>query len=111
MKWQRLYGFLIRRLVPPVSVMVVVLLLVLMYLVSESLQRANQPEKLYLALLGASAVGLLFLFGVVLGPLALARVWQAEGLGVRTNLGEVLAWVATFVGLMHGAFLAMYLSV
>ena len=48
---------------------------------------------------------------MVLGPWALARVWQAEGLGVRTNLGEVLGWVATFVGLMHGAFLSMYLSV
>ncbi len=96
MKWQRLYGFLIRRLVPPVSVMVVVLLLVPMYLVSESLQRANQPEKLYLALLGASAVGLLFLFGVVLGHiLRLVANYRRGAPGARLTARLVL----TFVGL------------
>lgn len=96
MKWQRLYGFLIRRLVPPVSVMVVVLLLVLMYLVSESLQRANQPEKLYLALLGASALGLLFLFGVVFGHIVRLVAHYRRGTpGARLTARLVL----TFVGL------------
>lgn len=52
----------------------------------------------------------LFVFGVVLGPWALAKVWRAEGFGVRTNLGEMLGWVATFFGLVHLAFGVMFLS-
>lgn len=72
--------------------------------------RLYEGEQVALSAVRLGFIGL-FLFGVVLGPWALARVWQAEGLGVRTNLGEVLGWVATYVGLMHGAFLAMYLSV
>jgi hypothetical protein len=52
----------------------------------------------------------LFVFGMVLGPWALARVWQAESYGVRTTLGEMLGWIATFFGLVHVAFVVMYLS-
>lgn len=66
------------------------------------------------ALAAHSAVRLgfigLFVFGVVLGPWALARVWRAETYGVRTNLGELLGWLATFLGLVHLAFGVMYLS-
>jgi hypothetical protein len=71
--------------------------------------RLYEGEQVALSAVRLGFIGL-FLFGVVLGPWALARVWQAESLGVRTNLGEVLGWVATFLGLMHVAFGIMYLS-
>lgn len=71
--------------------------------------RLYEGEQVALSAVRLGFIGL-FLFGVVLGPWALARVWRAEGLGVRTNLGEVLGWMATFLGLVHGAFLVMFLS-
>lgn len=95
-RWGPWYARWIRRLVPPISVMVVVLLLVLMYLISESLQRANQPEHLYLYLLGMSAVGILFLAAVVLGHIIrLVSQYRRGAPGARLTARLVL----TFVGL------------
>lgn len=94
--WGAFYMRWIRRLVPPVSVMVVVLLLVLMYLISESLQRADQPEHLYLTLLGLSAFGILFLAIVVLAHMVRLFSHYRRGTpGARLTARLVL----TFVGL------------
>ncbi|MDA3876402.1 MAG: ATP-binding protein [Halothiobacillus sp.] len=96
MKWGAFYHRWVRRLVPPISVMVVILLLVLMYLISESLRRADQPEHLYLTLLGLSAVGILFLAVVVLGHiLRLVTHYRRGTPGARLTARLVL----TFVGL------------
>lgn len=95
-RWGQFYYRWIRRLVPPISVMVVVLLLILMYLISESLQRANQPEHLYLSLLGLSALGILFLAAVVLGHIIrLVTHYRRGAPGARLTARLVL----TFVGL------------
>ncbi|WP_298218443.1 ATP-binding protein [Halothiobacillus sp.] len=94
--WGQFYYRWIRRLVPPISMMVVVLLLILMYLISESLQRANQPEHLYLSLLGLSALGILFLAAVVLGHIIrLVTHYRRGAPGARLTARLVL----TFVGL------------
>ena len=95
-RWGQFYYRWIRRLVPPISMMVVVLLLILMYLISESLQRANQPEHLYLSLLGLSALGILFLAAVVLGHIIrLVTHYRRGAPGARLTARLVL----TFVGL------------
>ncbi|OYY32982.1 MAG: hypothetical protein B7Y58_09300 [Halothiobacillus sp. 35-54-62] len=95
-KWGAFYLRWIRRLVPPISMMVVVLLLVLMYLISESLQRADQPEHLYLTLLGLSALGILFLAIVVLAHIVRLFSHYRRGTpGARLTARLVL----TFVGL------------
>ncbi|OZB73828.1 MAG: hypothetical protein B7X28_08745, partial [Halothiobacillus sp. 13-55-253] len=94
--WGQIYTRWIRRLIPPISMMVVVLLLILMYLISESLQRANQPEHLYLSLLGLSALGILFLAAVVLGHIIrLVSNYRRGAPGARLTARLVL----TFVGL------------
>ncbi len=96
MSWERFYRRWIRRLVPPVSIMVVVLLLVLLYMISESLRHAEQPERLYLTLLGTSAVGILFLAAVVLGHIIrLVRHYRRGTAGARLTARLIL----TFVGL------------
>ncbi|MDG4868024.1 ATP-binding protein [Guyparkeria sp. 1SP6A2] len=85
----------VRRLIPAVSAMVVLLLLVLLYLVSDSLRAVEQPEGLFLGLLGVSGVGLLFLALVVLGHiLRLIRDYRRGKPGARLTARLVLTFVA-----------------
>ncbi len=86
---------MIRRLIPVVSAMVVVLLLVLLYLVSDSLRAVEQPEGLFLTLLGVSAAGLLFLALVVLAHiLRLIRDYRRGKPGARLTARLVLTFVS-----------------
>ncbi|MFA7522122.1 MAG: ATP-binding protein [Halothiobacillaceae bacterium] len=88
----------VRQAIPPISAMVVVLLLVLLYLVSDSLRAVEQPEGLYLALLGVSAVGLLFLALVVLWHIVrLIRHYRRGRPGARLTARLVLTFVALSV--------------
>jgi len=52
----------------------------------------------------------LFVFGIVLGPMALVRVWRADTFGVRADLGEILGWMASLVGLVHISVAYLLLS-
>jgi len=88
----------VRRAIPPISAMVVVLLLVLLYLVSDSLRAVEQPEGLFLALLAVSAVGLLFLFLVVLWHIVrLIRDYRRGTPGARLTARLVVTFVALSV--------------
>jgi nitrogen fixation/metabolism regulation signal transduction histidine kinase len=94
---RRLRNFrrMVRRLIPWVSAMVVVLLLVLLYLVSDSLRAVEQPEGLFLGLLAASAAGLLFLGLVVLVHiLRLIRDYRRGRPGARLTARLVLTFVS-----------------
>lgn len=62
--------------------------------------RRFEGEKAAHAAVTLGAVGLVVL-GLVFGPWALTKVWQAEGLGVRTTLGELLGWFAALVGMLQ----------
>ncbi|MCL7745206.1 ATP-binding protein [Guyparkeria hydrothermalis] len=85
----------VRRAIAPISGMVVVLLLVLLYLVSDSLRAVDQPEGLFLALLGISAVGLLFLALVVLWHIVrLIRDYRRGAPGARLTARLVVTFVA-----------------
>lgn len=75
----------------------------------EAEERRFQGDQVAQSAIRLGFVGL-FVFGFVLGPWALARVWRAESLGVTTNLGEVLGWSATYVGLLQLAFAVMWLG-
>ncbi|MFP4639660.1 MAG: ATP-binding protein [Guyparkeria sp.] len=86
---------MVRRLIPVVSAMVVVLLLVLLYLVSDSLRAVEQPEGLFLTLLGVSAAGLLFLALVVVAHiLRLIRDYRRGKPGARLTARLVLTFVS-----------------
>ena len=86
---------LVRKMIPWVSAMVVVFLLVLLYLVSDSLRAVEQPEGLFLGLLGASAAGLLFLGLVVLAHiLRLVRDFRRGRPGARLTARLVLTFVS-----------------
>ncbi|MBN2873216.1 MAG: HAMP domain-containing protein [Halothiobacillaceae bacterium] len=88
----------VRRAVAPISGMVVVLLLVLLYLVSDSLRAVEQPEGLFLALLAISAVGLLFLALVVLWHIVrLIRDYRRGTPGARLTARLVVTFVALSV--------------
>ena len=88
----------VRRAVAPISGMVVVLLLVLLYLVSDSLRAVDQPEGLFLALLGISAVGLLFLALVVLSHIVrLIRDYRRGTPGARLTARLVVTFVVLSV--------------
>ncbi|WP_322521738.1 ATP-binding protein [Guyparkeria halophila] len=88
----------VRRAIPPISAMVIVLLLVLLYLVSDSLRAVEQPEGLFLTLLGVSAVGLLFLAIVVLWHIVrLIRDYRRGTPGSRLTARLVVTFVALSV--------------
>jgi len=88
----------VRRAVAPISGMVVVLLLVLLYLVSDSLRAVDQPEGLFLALLGISALGLLFLALVVLSHIVrLIRDYRRGTPGARLTARLVVTFVVLSV--------------
>jgi len=85
----------IHRLVPWVSAAVVVLLLVLLYLISDSLQSADRLESIYLWLLGGSAAGILFLVAVVVGHIVrLVRNYRRGVTGARLTARLVMTFVA-----------------
>lgn len=42
----------------------------------------------------------LFLFGIVLGPIAIVQANKAESLGVKATGGKVLGWIDTIFGVI-----------
>lgn len=42
----------------------------------------------------------LFIFGIVLGPIAIAQANKAESLGTKATAGKVLGWIDTIFGLI-----------
>ncbi|MFP4154108.1 MAG: ATP-binding protein [Halothiobacillaceae bacterium] len=92
---QRLYQDWIRRAIPWVSLAVVLLLLLLLYLISDALRSADRLESLFLWLLGGSAIGLLFLVAVVAGHIfRLVRNLRRGVIGSRLTARLVLTFVA-----------------
>ncbi|MGC9456478.1 MAG: ATP-binding protein [Halothiobacillaceae bacterium] len=95
-RWlQRAYHDWIRKAIPWVSLGVVLLLLLLLYLISDALRSADRLESLYLWLLGGSAAGLLFLVVVVAGHIyRLVRNLRRGVIGSRLTARLVLTFVA-----------------
>jgi hypothetical protein len=42
----------------------------------------------------------LFIFGIVLGPIAIIQANKAEALGTKATAGKVLGWIDTIFGLI-----------
>lgn len=42
----------------------------------------------------------LFIFGLILGPIAIVMASKAESLGVKATGGKVLGWIDTIFGLL-----------
>lgn len=90
-----LYRRRVRPLVPWVSALVVVLLLVSLYLLTDALQSSTRYEALYVWLLGFNVVGVLFLLGVVAANLwRLVQSVRAHVPGARLTTRFLGAFVA-----------------
>ncbi|HHQ69117.1 MAG TPA: hypothetical protein ENM98_02255, partial [Halothiobacillaceae bacterium] len=90
-------GSLLRILIPWVTATVILLLIGLLYLVSESLGGPDQgrSEELFLWLLGVAALGLLFLLLVVAGHIIrLIRDYRKGVAGARLTARMVLTFTA-----------------
>ena len=52
----------------------------------------------------------LFLFGLVLGPIAIAQAGKAEALGVKATGGKVLGWIDLIFGILGVRFFLVSMS-
>lgn len=52
----------------------------------------------------------LFIFGIILGPLAIVQANKAEALGVKATGGKVLGWIDTIFGLIGIVYMIFALT-
>jgi len=52
----------------------------------------------------------LFLFGIILGPIAIVQANKAESLGAKATAGKVLGWIDTIFGILGIVLVLMNMS-
>lgn len=52
----------------------------------------------------------LFIFGIILGPIAIVQANRAEALGAKATGGKVLGWIDTIFGVIGLIFIIMNMS-